>query len=54
VLYRFVAQINLDRAGIDALIDELLAAGMAQHVRMDFQPRLHGRTELRIGSVQEN
>src|SRR5262249_16373464 len=39
MLYRFVAQISLDRTRIHASIGELVATGMAQHVRMDFQSR---------------
>src|SRR5262249_11969531 len=34
VLYRLVAQIALDRARINALIGQLVAASMAQHVRV--------------------
>jgi hypothetical protein len=31
-----MTQIALDRARIDALIGQLVAAGVAQHVRVDF------------------
>ena len=36
MLDRLVTQIALDRARIDALIGQLVAAGVAQHVRVDF------------------
>src|SRR5262249_31351136 len=35
VLNGFVPQVGLDRAGIHAIIRQLVAAGVAQHVRMD-------------------
>jgi hypothetical protein len=35
MLDRLVAEIGLDRSGIDAVVGQLEAAGVAQHVRMD-------------------
>jgi hypothetical protein len=36
MLDRFVAQIGLDRAGIDAVVGQLEPTGMAQHVGWTF------------------
>ena len=36
VLDRFVAEIGLDRTGIDAIIRQLKSTGMAEHMRVDF------------------
>src|SRR5262249_54702914 len=44
VLDRLVAQIALDRARIDALIGQLVAASMAQHVRVDFHIKARSRS----------
>ena len=35
MLDRLVAEIGLDRAGVDALVSQLEAASVAQHVRVD-------------------
>jgi hypothetical protein len=35
MLDRLVAKIGLDRPGIDAVVGQLEAAGVAQHVRVD-------------------
>ena len=35
MLDRLVAKIGLDRSGIDAVVGQLEAAGVAQHVRVD-------------------
>ena len=35
MLDRLVAEIGLDRSGIDPIIGQLEAAGVAQHVRVD-------------------
>ena len=35
MLYQFVAEIGLDSPGIDAVVSQLKAAGVAQHVRVD-------------------
>ena len=35
MLDRLVAEIGLDRSGIDAVVGQLEAAGVAQHVRVD-------------------
>jgi hypothetical protein len=40
-----VAEIVLERAGVVAVVGELEAAGMAQHVRMDGKRQLGGLAE---------
>jgi hypothetical protein len=35
MLVRFMPEIGLDRAGIDALVRQLKSAGVPQHVRLD-------------------
>ena len=35
MLDRLVAEIGLDRSGIDAVVSQLEAAGVAQHLRVD-------------------
>ena len=40
VLNGLVAEIALDRAGIDAIVSQLVAAGMTQHVRVHLELEL--------------
>ena len=42
MLDRLVAEIGLDGPGIDAVVGQLEAAGVAQHVRVDFYIELSG------------
>ena len=35
-----MTEIGLDRAGIDAIISQLVAAGMTEHVRVSFELQL--------------
>src|SRR5580693_264449 len=44
MLDRLVAEIGLDRSGIDAVVGQLEAAGVAQHVRVDLHIEAYSLT----------